>query len=332
MITIKPERHLEPCFERGKVGGWGLTLMVKHVSLALFGSIASHDATQIFIRVTLAACIRLLALHLLDVAEGQHMLLATIEPRAPPHHVKTSLENCVSSASGQVSLGGPGRYSADGCKDLLVVVPQPRLGVRVGGWQPGDVAVVPLAAGVEARCRLDIRVRSCRPVTHVHDGCSAVLLEHKRTETLGGLGNVRRPIEAAHRSYRTSCSGFSVWQNGSRHAAVVLRRHDRRIFARGFGDDLAKVLVAALRRLPVLFAERLADGVDVELIEESLVRLLVGRCGNGCHGGLRVRSLVDAGVKRLSFWILMYLEGGSALSGCSVLYSGITLVLLVVGA
>ncbi len=46
-----------------------------------------------------------------------------------------------------------------------------------------------------------------------------------------------------------------------------------------------RVLVAALRWLPVRVAERLRDGVNVEFVEERLVRLLVGGGSQGRHLG-----------------------------------------------
>lgn len=92
-----------------------------------------------------------------------------------------------------------------------------------------------------------------------------------------------------------------MWKGGSGYAAVVLRGHYGGFFSCGIGDDLLDVLVTTLRWFPVGIAEAFGDCVDVELVEERLMRLLVGRGGDGCH--------VRGGVKQLSISGLYWRRG-----------------------
>lgn len=73
-------------------------------------------------------------------------------------------------------------------------------------------------------------------------------------------------------------------RHGGRGAGVVLCGQEGQLFARGFGDDLAEVLVAALGGLPGGVAEGLAGGVEVEFIHEGLVVGFVGGGCDWCHG------------------------------------------------
>jgi hypothetical protein len=78
---------------------------------------------------------------------------------------------------------------------------------------------------------------------------------------------------------------------GSCSAAVVLGGHERGFLA----DSVAKygldVLVPALVGFPVVVSEGLVDGMDVELIDESLMSISVWS-GRG-HGVLELQCLLE---------------------------------------
>lgn len=76
-----------------------------------------------------------------------------------------------------------------------------------------------------------------------------------------------------------------VPRRGRGGAAVVLgRRVDGSFLARGVAQDGLDVLVAALVRSPVRVAEALVDGVDVNLVDQLLMRYL--SLGRSSHFGV----------------------------------------------
>ena len=170
----------------------------------------------------------------------------------------SSFEHGMRASCSQIPLVHVLRHCPNCSKHLLVMVPQSRLGICVRRRQPGDVAVLLLRAWVEAGRRLDVCVCRRRPC-RISRGCTAIPLQNQPVKTLGCLRNVWWSTNAGWR----------------RRAAVGLCVHHRGFLARRFAEDLFEVLVAALRRLPAWVAERLVYSVDVELIEQRLMRLLV---------------------------------------------------------
>lgn len=87
---------------------------------------------------------------------------------------------------------------------------------------------------------------------------------------------------------RGGCAWFAVGGHGGvvvceggDGAAVVDRRHEGCFFANCFTEDGLDVFIAPLVGLPVVIAEGFGNGMDVELVDESLVGVCFG--GGGCH-------------------------------------------------
>lgn len=210
--------------------------------------------------------------------------------------------------------------AADEAEDLPVVVPQPALWVEVRRGQARDVAV---ALGVGERGRaLDVGVRGAgRRRGRPRGGALEALLQHQLAQAAGGLGEVgaarasRAPSRRGRRR-RGARGREAVLVDGGRGrggaAVAVLGRRDRRgLFAGGVAQDGLDVLVAPLVRPPVGVAEGLGDRVDVELVDERLVRQL-----RFCWCGHRVKGkLVDAppriGMDTVVLTIAVYPNEGS---------------------
>ena len=175
---------------------------------------------------------------------------------------------------------------SDHGKHLAVVVPHPRLGIKIWRGQARHVAVV--SQRRQARGALDVGVGRCgsRRSRAIWWFCRRRqrLFEDQLGQAARRLGEVRLQVWCGHGGGASWSRGAArgepvvILQRGGRGAAVAPRgRNDRGFLARGIAEDGLDVLVAALVGTPVRVAEALMDRVDVELLDERLVRGLRGQ-------------------------------------------------------
>lgn len=180
------------------------------------------------------------------------------------------------------------RQSPNQPKHLLVVIPQPRLGIDVRRRQPRDIAV-PLRVR-QRRRRLDVGVRNTR--ARAASGTTAVgtkaLFENQLRQAARGLREVRVVVvvvaAAVAGGGRRGAAGREAvivaaapasrrprWRGCGAGFLLLRGRQGRGLAAGGVAEDGLDVLVAALVGFPGRVAEALMDGMDVELVEEGLV-------------------------------------------------------------
>lgn len=86
------------------------------------------------------------------------------------------LEHCVGSSSFEIALRYTLRQVANDAKDLLVVIPESRLGVSIRARETGYIAVMALIGGIQRWRRLNVGVGDSRSAG---EHCAGILLQHK---------------------------------------------------------------------------------------------------------------------------------------------------------
>lgn len=227
----------------------------------------------------------------------------------------------MSTSRFEITLRNTLPQRSDYPKDLLIMIPQPGLRIRIRRRQPRDITIPLLMRRMQRRRRLDIRIRHrrpCEPSSSTH-----ILLRHQIRQVLRrlrdvGLSTAGSTSAGSLGTIRRSTSG---WGERRRRARVVLRRHHGGCFlAGGIGEELLHVLVAPLRGLPVRVAEGARDRGDVELVEELLVGVgFVGGGGCGGHFGClfvfereRERGGGEVGERKAEGWDRVLDGGGGA--------------------
>ena len=177
LIAIKPERILEPFVERCSVGGMSLTLSVVHAVVP--GGFFDGGSDQLFFPAFVLFCTSDWKKHsFLATAFPTKILLcycrAQLFQTKPPYVLQSiciyqmpsvvdlptnpSLQNCMRPTSLQILLCNPLAQRSNHSKYLLIMIPQPRLGIRIRCPQPGNITIMLCMS--HWRCRLNICVRS----------------------------------------------------------------------------------------------------------------------------------------------------------------------------
>lgn len=205
----------------------------------------------------------------------------------------TSLQDRMCPSSFKVLLRNPLPQSPQHPKDLLVVISQSRLRIRIWRRQPRNITV--MLRMCQRRRALDIHIRSsgscssscCRSCF----ACHQIPLQNQFRQVPARLRQVRRLqlIGCCGHGCRVSGGGYAgLVRLRCGSAAVVLCGHQRRCFSsRYVAQDGLDVLVPPLVGPPRWVAEGLGDVVDVELLDECLVCGLGGGdfFGRGVDGG-----------------------------------------------
>ena len=150
MIAIKPEHILELVVERRPVGGMSLTLSVVHAVVP--GGFFDGGSDQLFFPAFVLFCTSDWKKHsFLATAFPTKILLcycrAQLFQTKPPYVLQSiciyqmpsvvdlptnpSLQNCMRPTSLQILLCNPLAQRSNHSKDLLIMIPQPRLGIRI---------------------------------------------------------------------------------------------------------------------------------------------------------------------------------------------------------